>query len=293
MREYPTLLLLIACYFLWGVATTILPEVSLPAAVLLVALTGTLHASLTHEVIHGHPFPGRPGLNALLVAPALTLAVPFARFRDTHLAHHQDARLTDPHDDPESNYLDPAVWATIPGPLRFVLSFNNTLLGRLTIGPALGLLTFVWSDLRALRHGDRRVLHGWLRHLPEAGIVVLWLLTVGRIPFWAYGLGAYGALSILRIRTFLEHQAHDRASGRTAIVEDRGPLALLFLNNNLHVVHHMHPRVAWYALPRLYAENRARYTRRNGGYVYRSYVEVFARYLLRRKDPVPHPFARG
>ncbi len=293
MREYPTVLLLIACYLLWGLATTILPEVSLPVAVILVALTGTLHASLTHEVIHGHPFPGRPRLNAFLVAPALTLVVPFARFRDTHLAHHQDARLTDPHDDPESNYLDPAVWSALSGPLRAVLSLNNSLLGRLTIGPALGLFVFLRSDLAAMRRGDRVVLRAWLRHLPEAGIVLLWLLTVGRMPLWAYAIGAYGALSILRIRTFLEHQAHDRASGRTAIVEDRGPLALLFLNNNLHVVHHMHPRVPWFALPRLYAENRARYRRRNGGYVYRSYGEVFVRYLVHRKDPVPHPFVRG
>ena len=66
-------------------------------------------------------------------------------------------------------------------------------------------------------------------------------------------------------------------------------MALLFLNNNLHVVHHMHPRVAWYRLPRLFAENRARYLRRNDGYYYRSYAEVFRKHFLRAKDPVPHP----
>lgn len=96
----------------------------------------------------------------------------------------------------------------------------------------------------------------------------------------------------MKIRTFLEHQAHDRARGRTAIVEDRGPLAMLFLNNNLHVVHHMHPRVAWYDLPRLYADNRTHYQTRNGGYVFASYGEIFRRYLWRRKDPVPHPIWR-
>ncbi len=35
-----------------------------------------------------------------------------------HMAHHRDAILTDPYDDPESNYLDPAVWARLPRPLR-------------------------------------------------------------------------------------------------------------------------------------------------------------------------------
>ena len=88
-------------------------------------------------------------------------------------------------------------------------------------------------------------------------------------------------------------EAAARVSGRTAIIEDRGPLAWLFLNNNLHVVHHMHPRVPWYRLPRLYAANRARYAGRNGGYVYGSYAQVFRRYFLRPKDPVAHPLRPG
>jgi hypothetical protein len=39
----------------------------------------------------------------------------------------------------------------------------------------------------------------------------------------------------------------------------------------------------------LYRANREHYQRRNDGYLYRSYAEIFARYLLRAKDPVPHP----
>jgi len=69
------------------------------------------------------------------------------------------------------------------------------------------------------------------------------------MPLWAYVIAAYLGLSVLKIRTFLENSAHDRSSGRTVVIEGRGPLALLFLNNNYHVVHHMHPKVAWYALP--------------------------------------------
>ena len=93
----------------------------------------------------------------------------------------------------------------------------------------------------------------------------------------------------MKIRTFLEHRAHEDCHSRTVVIEDRGPLAWLFLNNNLHIVHHLHPGVPWYALPRLYRENRDRYLEVNQGYFYRSYKEVFVRYLLRRKDPVPHP----
>ncbi|MEL6683026.1 MAG: fatty acid desaturase, partial [Pseudomonadota bacterium] len=107
-----------------------------------------------------------------------------------------------------------------------------------------------------------------------------------------YFIAAYLVMSLLKLRTFLEHQAHERASGRSVVIEDRGPFALLFLNNNLHVVHHMHPSVPWYDLPALYRLRKDHYLRRNGGYVYRSYGEVFARYFWRRKDPVAHPLWR-
>jgi fatty acid desaturase len=285
--EWPTLLLLLACYGAWG-AGLWLPA---PLAVPLLAWAIAQHSSLTHEAIHGHPFPGRPGLNAALVAPALTLVVPFLRFRDSHLAHHRDADLTDPYDDPESNYLDPAVWDRLPAAARLMLRANNTLAGRLLLGPLIGQALWMRSDWRLMRAGDARVVRGWLLHLPAAGAVLL-AVWAAPLPFPAYLLAAYLALGLLKIRTFLEHQAHERARGRTVIIEDRGPLALLFLNNNLHAVHHMHPRVPWYALPGLYRSNPGRYLGINGGYRYGSYLEVFRRHLFRAKDPVAHPLAR-
>ena len=51
----------------------------------------------------------------------------------------------------------------------------------------------------------------------------------------------------------------------------------------------MHPGVAWYKLPALYFGNRDHYLRRNEGYRYGSYVEIFRQFLFRAKDPVPHP----
>ena len=103
------------------------------------------------------------------------------------------------------------------------------------------------------------------------------------MPVWQYVAGCWLALSILRIRTFLEHQAHERAAARSVIIEDRGPLSILFLNNNLHAVHHANPRLAWYRLPAEYRARREEWLRRNDGYAYRSYAEVFRRYLLRAR----------
>lgn len=289
--EWPTLAVLAASYAAWALGTTWLAGMSLVLGVAVTALATALHASLQHEAIHGHPFRDARA-NAALVFPALTLTVPYGRFRDTHLAHHRDAILTDPYDDPESNYLDPAVWERLPRWLRAVLAVNNTLAGRLVLGPLIGNIAFAICEVRSARAGDGRVLRGWLWHLPALVPVAVWLWLVAEMPVWAYLLAAYAAQGILRIRTFLEHQAHERARGRTVIIEDRGPLAFLFLNNNLHVVHHMHPRVPWYRLPTLYFADPARYRARNDGYVYRSYAEIFARHFWRAKDPVPHPLWR-
>lgn len=288
--EWPTLSLIVLCYAIWGTAVFGLAGLSVPLAIAVLVPAIALHSSLQHEIIHGHPFANRR-LNAALVWPAVGLAIPFGRFRDQHLAHHQDARLTDPYDDPESNYLDPARWEGLPGAARAVLRVNNTLLGRMAIGPLVGTAIFVGADLRAALRGDRAVIAAWAAHVPAAAAVIA-LVAFSPMPLWAYAVGAYLGLSILKIRTFLEHQAHEHCGGRSVIIEDRGPLALLFLNNNLHVVHHMHPRVAWYRLPKLYRDNRARYRTRNKGYVYRSYTEIFARHFLRAKDPVPHPLWR-
>jgi fatty acid desaturase len=288
--EWPTLWLLVGCYALWGLALFWLPGLSLWLAVPVAGWAIAQHSSLQHEAIHGHPFRDRRW-NEVLVFPALALVVPYRRFRDSHLAHHQDAILTDPYDDPESNYMAERDWASLPGWLRAVLRVNNTLGGRMVLGPVVGQAFWMLSDWRLARAGDRRVVAGWLWHLPAVA-VVLAVVGVSEMPVWAYLLSAYLGLSLLKIRTFLEHQAHDKARGRTVIIEDRGPFALLFLNNNLHVVHHMHPRVPWYRLPELYRGNRARYLGVNGGYRYGSYLEIFGRYLFRAKDPVPHPLLR-
>lgn len=282
--EWPTLGLIGLVYGIWAVALVWLP---VWGAIPVLALVIALHSSLCHEALHGHP-TATAWLNAALVFPALGLCVPYLRFKDTHLAHHQDSRLTDPYDDPESNYLDPAVWRALPRWRQILHRINNTLAGRLLLGPIMGQIGFMAADFRLIRGGDMRVLWEWLLHIPAVAVVIF-CVAVSPLPLWAYLIAVYAAMAILRIRTFLEHQAHEKARGRTVIIEDRGPLAFLFLNNNLHVVHHIHPRVPWYGLPRLYRQNANRYLRQNEGYRYRSYAEIFRRYFLTAKDPVPHP----
>jgi len=156
----------------------------------------------------------------------------------------------------------------------------------------IGLLCFYKGDMRALFQGDRAVGKAYVVHI-AALIPWLWIIQAHTsLSVWAYALAAWLALSLLRVRTFLEHRAHQEVAARTAIVADRGLLAFLFLNNNLHVVHHRHPRAPWYRLPELYRTGANRYHECNGGYVYKNYAAVFQKYLWRRKDPVPHPLVQ-
>ncbi|WP_170759629.1 fatty acid desaturase [Ruegeria lacuscaerulensis] len=282
--EWGTFALILACYTGWLVVIFTLPVwLAIPA----MGLVAALHSSLTHEALHGHPFRTK-WLNEALMALPLTLFIPYNRFRDLHLAHHRDATLTDPYDDPESNYLDPKVWNALSNWQRRLLTVNNTLLGRMALGPLIGQFAFTRDEMRGALRGDRKILLAWALHLPGVA-VVLWVVSQSPMPVWAFVLSAYIGLGLVKIRTFLEHRAHEESRARTVIVEDRGLLAFLFLNNNLHVVHHMNPGAPWYRLPALYRAEKDRYQACNEAYVYRSYAEIFRAYFWRAKDPVAHP----
>jgi fatty acid desaturase len=281
--DWPTIGLLLGVVVLWGISLW----VPTGWAVLILIPTLALHSSLSHELLHGHPFGAeRVETGIGLWQPGLF--IPYLRFKRTHLAHHQDANLTDPYDDPETNYLDPAVWAGLGRFRQTVLQMNGTLAGRIVLGPFIGTWAFIRKDWAAVRAGDRQIALDWLAHVPGT-VLTLWVVWLSPLPVWAYLLACYAALSLLKVRTFLEHRAHTHTAARTVIIEDRGPLAFLFLNNNLHVVHHMYPTVPWYDLGALYQSQKERFAARNDGYTYRSYAQIFRLYFWRRKDEVAHP----
>ncbi len=285
--EWGTFALIVACYATWLAVLFWLAAWSVWLAVPAMGVVAALHSSLTHEALHGHPFRTK-WLNEALMGMPLTLFIPFNRFRDLHLAHHQDANLTDPYDDPESNYLDPQVWVRLSGWQKRLFAVNNTLLGRIVLGPAIGQITFLRNEWQGLARGNRDVLLAWALHIPGIA-AVLGIVALSSLPIWGYVLAAYVGLGLVKIRTFLEHRAHEKTRARTVIVEDRGPLAFLFLNNNLHVVHHMNPSAPWYELPALYEAGKQRYQTSNEAYIYRSYGQIFKDHFWRAKDPVPHP----
>lgn len=290
--EWPTLAMLVACYAFWGLATAAYSIAGLPFLLVVAAPLVTLHSSLQHEALHGHPTRSA-ALNEALVYLPLGLFFPYRRFKALHLRHHNDATLTDPYDDPESFYYALADWRVLPRWLQRILDFNNTFFGRFTVGPMVMFVGFVARDIQLVRRGDAKVAIAWGHHVIGLIPVILWVSVVCGIPFWLYGLTAYLGLSILTVRTFAEHQAHATPGGRTVIVERASPIfRLLFLNNNLHYVHHSHPRVPWYQLPALYNAEREAFLAANESYTFGGYGEMMRRYLFRPKAPVPHPYWR-
>ncbi|WP_085122502.1 fatty acid desaturase [Tistlia consotensis] len=288
MVEWPTVAVAAAIYLGFGLATwfhdRLPPWLLLPIGAYLVAW----HSSLQHEVVHGHP-TRLPWLNRLLVLPNLWLWLPYERYRDGHLQHHRDEVLTDPQLDPESYYLPPERWRALPAPLRGLYGLRNCLLGRMVLGPVFAICRFYRGELGQWL-GGRFDLPVWLLQVAGVGLVLTWAVAVCGMSLGAYlGFFALPGIALSLVRSFLEHRAVPNVRERTAIVEAAWPWALLFLNNNLHAVHHERPGLPWYRIPAAYRAERARYLTDNGSYLFRGYGEVIARFGLHQKERPLHP----
>lgn len=291
--ELPTLGLLLANAAVWIGAIALTPALGAAYTLPIAAIMVTLHSSLQHEVLHGHP-TRYAWLNEALVYCSPGLFIPYRRFKALHLRHHNNDRLTDPYDDPESFYLAWRTWAELPAVIRFLLKINNTLIGRLLIGPLVSLVGFYGAELRQIAAGSKAVRRAWLHHLAGLLPVLLILHFAGGLDLWLYALAAaYPGMGLLMLRTFAEHRAHETVAARSIIVEHCPIFSFLFLNNNLHLVHHTHPRAAWYDLPALYRKNREAWQAKNEGYVFASYLDLIRQFAFKQKEPVVHPLTGG
>jgi len=257
------------------------------------------YSSLQHEIIHGHPTRS-PRFNQLLGSVPLALWLPYPIYRRTHLVHHRAGGriLTDPRADPESYYLVPGSYARLGALRRALFRANDTLLGRLTIGPLLMVTRFYVAEGQRLARHDYRYLSAWVWHVVQVMLVFAWTAGVCHIPVWVYvGLIVYPSISLSMVRSFAEHRADSDPQLRTAVVEANSFWGLLFLHNNLHIVHHTLPRLPWYRLPaewqRMQHSTLAQRAEQ-AGMIYRGgYTELLRRHLVRPVITVEHPGPLG
>ena len=287
--EWPTVTLAVVVYGTFLLSTWHHAAVPWWLLVPLGTIVVTLQGSLQHEIIHGHP-TGWRRVNELMAKPALWLWLPYAVYRELHLKHHNNAHLTDPLDDPESYYLTGIGWGALAPRMRVILVANQTLAGRLTVGALLAVVGLWRHEWRRIAGGDRRRLHLWLEHLGWVALILLWVGGVCGMPIWQYVLCfAFPGTALTMLRSYMEHRPAPAPGARCAIVEASPFFSLLFLNNNLHAVHHRWPGIAWYRLPRLWRTRRREILRWNGGYLIGGYGAIARRFLLRPKDHPIHP----
>ena len=208
--------------------------------------------------------------------------------------HHVNDRLTDPIDDPESNYWTPESWSQHSAFGRWIFRVQLTLAGRLLIGSWWRMGRFLTREATAFARNAPGARAAWATHLVLCVPVVYWVTVTCGIPFWFYVVAmVVPGNAILLIRSFAEHKALADAQERTAIVEKSWVLGPLFLFNNLHSLHHEEPLLPWYRYNARYRLTRDRLIAANGGLVYSTYFDVARRFLFRTHDQPQHPLGRA
>ncbi|HZC85776.1 MAG TPA: fatty acid desaturase, partial [Steroidobacteraceae bacterium] len=187
--EIPTLLLILADYTGWLAITFAYTRWPLAIVAPITVVLITLHSSLQHEIVHGHPTRWER-LNRLFAMVPLSLWLPYDRYLHTHRAHHVNPRLTDPLDDPESYYWRPEDLARLSAVSRFFHEIQQTLAGRVVLGSFWRIAMFMRDEAQTLLHTEKRPLirneqnvrRIWLEHLAWCVPVILWLKLVCGMP---------------------------------------------------------------------------------------------------------------
>ena len=285
--EIPTWSLIGGVYGSWVLLVLFYSSLAPLLWLILMSLVLALFGSLCHELLHGHP-SNHQKLNDAIGTPPLSL-YPYFDYKETHLKHHDDAFLTVPGIDPESFFIRSEQWQTMSTLRRMLARFNMTLMGRLLLGPMrtyIGLASLISTEIRG---DDPLRKRQWLTYLTSVALL-LWLLhSYFHVSLALYVLAAYMGHSLISLRSFYEHQTHVQPEHRTVIVATALPLGFLFLFNNLHVVHHQHPGLAWYLIPAEFERNKSHYLDSNGGFSFSGYTSWF-KYLFK---PVASPIFPG
>lgn len=287
--ELPTVALGMVLYASW-LALTWWHE-SIPSVLLLLAggYVVQWHFSLQHESIHAmRHWPA--WLRTAFVWPPLGLWMPYPLYNKSHSTHHVNFFLTHPQRDTESYYQLQAAWPPRSRIQHGLTLANQMLWFRLVFGPFLRLWKLAKRETLRVRAGDRSNLPHWAMHAISVAVVLWWVMDVCGMPLWKYLVFfAWPGMSLGMLRTFTEHRWGDKPMERVAIVESNLPMGILYLFNNLHLVHHRQPTLPWYRIRRRFLENRDEMLQTNGNFYYRGYLQIAVRFMFRPVFDPGHP----
>ena len=151
--EWPTWLVIFLVHAAWLVLLVHYQAIGPALAAPLLVLTLTWHSSVCHEILHGHPTRS-DRLNDLLAQLPLSLLVPYFTYKESHLRHHRNDRLTLPGVDPESFFTAPGAWRKAGATGRALAWAGMTLGGRMALGPGIAFCRLpagMGRDMRARR----------------------------------------------------------------------------------------------------------------------------------------------
>lgn len=280
-------IIIYACWFglVWNHAVIPWPFIFVFGGIL-----AAWHNSLVHESVHNiNTVP--KWMKMVLVLPPVGVWYPYWTYVRAHTIHHKDAHLTDPEFDPESYYYTESQWRNMNASLKNILIANQTFAGRMVLGPFIVICRLTIELSGNLMKRDSRAIRAVSLHVVSLALLFGFVSGVAGMPWWLYlGCVAYPGLALTLVRSFCEHRAADESTHRTAIVESGPFFNLLFLHNNLHVVHHLDPSMPWYEIPAYYKTHREELCQRNGGYVLNGYWEIIKTNLL---TPIFNPVHPG
>ena len=260
-------------------------------ALLVLGFIVALQSSLMHEVLHGHPTRNAL-VNEAFVVPADRPRLAVSALQDDPSAA-PCRRAADRSVRRSGKLLPGAVAARGAAagdevPAEGQQHHDRPLRAR----PVAGVHRLLHRRPKQIARRRPAIRNAWLLHAIGLAVVLPVVAFGFGIPLWLYILvPVWLGQALISIRTFAEHQWSEHPEGRTIIVE-RSPLSFLFLNNNLHFVHHKNPTVAWYRLPKLFRERRDEWVRMNHGYVVPNYFALLKAYAFKAKEPVVHPALR-
>lgn len=248
-----------------------------------------LHFSLQHEAIHG--WRSCPTwLRTIMVWPPIGLWLPYEIYRRGHARHHRNADLTYPGKDTETYYHTRADWEAFSPLWRGLLMANQTFLGRVTVGPAMRLYKLFTRDLAKFFKGDFSDTGIWLLHIGGCAGVLWFVMAAAGMPWTDYLLLiCLPGMMLSWVRPFLEHRWGDKPYHRVAAIPSNWFFGLLFLWNNIHIVHHLHPTMPWYEIPGYFRKNRDAMLAANGGYYISGYWPLVRDYWRKPAFSPIHP----